>query len=182
MSGSDLITVSRDCPAMAIPAGDLTMLELGQQVSVHQELGNSITVRTLRGALLRVDAENFDALGLIAPGRPVHLVGASTEFSMDLVTEALDTIYDPEIPVSIMQLGLVYRCEEVILEGGRRSIEIDMSMTAPGCGMGDILRDDAERVVAGLPGVDEVHVSLVWDPPWSMDRMTEIARLELGMI
>jgi metal-sulfur cluster biosynthetic enzyme len=114
--------------------------------------------------------------------RNVMLVGPSASFSMDKVTEALGTVYDPEIPISIVELGLVYRCDEVELPDGRRRIEIDMTMTAPGCGMGDVLRADAMRAVSAVPGVDEVEVTVVWEPPWSMDRISEEARLELGLL
>jgi metal-sulfur cluster biosynthetic enzyme len=108
-------------------------------------------------------------------------VTAPGGFSLDRVVDALHHVFDPEIPVSIVDLGLVYRCEEHV-ENGRRRIEIDMSMTAPGCGMGDILRRDAERVVSAVPGVDDVVVQLVWDPPWTLARMSEAARLELGLL
>src|SRR3546814_14206022 len=92
---------------------------------------------------------------------------------MDHVTEALDQVYDPEIPVSIVQLGLVYRCEEVVDADGARRIEIDMTMTAPGCGMGDVLQADATRAVRAVPGLDDVGVNLVWAPRWSLHRMPE---------
>ncbi len=101
---------------------------------------------------------------------------------MSRVTDALQGIYDPEIPVSIIELGLVYRCEEIQRPDGTRRIEIDMSMTAPGCGMGDVLRADALRAVQVVPGVDEVDVTLVWDPLWTIQRMSEAARLQLGML
>ncbi|MEZ5322260.1 MAG: iron-sulfur cluster assembly protein [Microthrixaceae bacterium] len=101
---------------------------------------------------------------------------------MDRVLAALGQVYDPEIPVDIVELGLVYRCEEHPTDDGTRRIEIDMSMTAPGCGMGDVLRVDAERAVLAVPGVDEVEVNVVWDPPWTMDRMSESARLQLGLL
>jgi metal-sulfur cluster biosynthetic enzyme len=101
---------------------------------------------------------------------------------MERVFEALGQVYDPEIPVSIVELGLVYRCEEVAGPLGMRRIEIDMSMTAPGCGMGDVLRADAARAVFGVPGVDDVEVNLVWDPPWTIHRMSEAARLQLGLL
>jgi metal-sulfur cluster biosynthetic enzyme len=101
---------------------------------------------------------------------------------MDQVTAALHTVFDPEIPVSIVDLGLVYRCDEVIRPDGTRLIDIDLTMTAPGCGMGDVLRSDAERVVRSVPGVDAVDVHLVWDPPWGIDRMTDEVRLELGLL
>jgi metal-sulfur cluster biosynthetic enzyme len=102
-------------------------------------------------------------------------------FELASVVDALQQVYDPEIPVSIVELGLVYRCEER-LDGGRRTIEIDMSMTAPGCGMGDLLRQAAERAVREVPGVDDVVVELVWDPPWTTARISEAARLQLGLL
>ncbi len=97
-------------------------------------------------------------------------------------SDALQGVYDPEIPISIVDLGLVYRCEEIDLDDGRRRIEIDMTMTAPGCGMGDILRDDAARAVAAIAGVDEVDVTLVYDPPWSMALISDATKLELGLL
>ena len=108
--------------------------------------------------------------------------GAAGPFEISHVLDALHEIYDPEIPVSIVELGLVFRCEEIQCPDGTRRIEIDMSMTAPGCGMGDILRADALRAVQAVPGVDEVDVTLVWTPPWSVDRMSEAARLQLGLL
>jgi len=103
-------------------------------------------------------------------------------FDMGRVLEALGQVYDPEIPVSIVELGLVYRCDERPGPLDTRRIEIDMSMTAPGCGMGDILRGDAARAVLAVPGVDDVDVNLVWDPPWDISRMSEAARLQLGLL
>ena len=91
-------------------------------------------------------------------------------------------MYDPEIPVSVVELGLIYRCDEELLADGSRLISIDMSMTAPGCGMGDVLRADAERAVRMVPGVDDVEVALVWDPPWSLSRMAEAVRLRPGLL
>ena len=126
-----------------------------------------------------VDITDADAVGLEVPERCV-VVRTDQPFHLDLVTEALATVYDPEIPISIVDLGLVYRCEEVVEDGSRR-IEIDMTMTAPGCGMGDVLRDEAQRVVEQVPGVDRADIELVFDPPWSMERISEDARLELGL-
>ena len=103
-------------------------------------------------------------------------------FEMAHLIDALQGIYDPEIPVSIVELGLVYRCEEIRRPDGTRRIEIDMSMSAPGCGMGDVLRADAIRAVQGVPGVDDVDVTLVWDPPWTVQRMSEASRLQLGLL
>jgi probable FeS assembly SUF system protein SufT len=157
------------------------LLSAGGEVEIVQRLGASFTVRTELGSLLRIDADDADALGLEPMGAD-ESVDAERDFDMDQVRDALGQVYDPEIPVSIIELGLVYRCEEHEGPLGTRRIEIDMSMTAPGCGMGDILRGDAARAVLALPGVDDVDVNLVWDPPWTIHRMSEAARLELGLL
>jgi probable FeS assembly SUF system protein SufT len=175
------IELLRDCTATTVPRGDRVALTAGGEVQIVQQLGGSITVRTELGLLLRIDGADADALGLdVTDAAPA--VDHSTPFALDQVIAALQTIYDPEIPVSIVELGLVYRCEAVDRPDGTRGIEIDMSMTAPGCGMGDVLRADAERAVLAVPGVDAVEVSLVWDPPWNMYRMSEAARLQLGLL
>jgi len=175
------IEVVRDCAATTIPAGLAEILAAGEQVQIVQTLGGSITVRTRLGGLLRVDGAEADALGL-DPISEVPVSLGPVEFEMSQVMAALQRVYDPEIPVSIVELGLVYRCEELLTADGARHISIDMSMTAPGCGMGDVLRGDAARAVQCVPGVDEVDVSLVWDPPWGVSRMSEAARLQLGML
>lgn len=173
-------TLTRDCPATTVPFGESVVLDEGGEVEIYQRLGGSITVRTQMGSLLRIDGADADALGLepVVDSAPV-IDGA---FEIDQVTAVLDTIYDPEIPISIVQLGLVYRCEAFARPDGSQRIEIDMTMTAPGCGMGDVLRVDAERAVSAIPGVGEVAVTLVWDPPWSIERMSEATRLELGLL
>ncbi len=137
-------------------------------------------MRTELGLLLRIDGADADALGLDPPSvaEPV----AEGNFDIAQVMAVLDTIYDPEIPISIVELGLVYRCEAIDQPDGTRRVEIDMTMTAPGCGMGDVLSADATRAVADIPGVDDVEVALVWDPPWSMHRISEAARLQLGLL
>ncbi len=172
--------LTRSCSATSVPWGEPVTLDAGGEVAIVQRLGGSITVRTEMDLLLRIDGSDADALGLelIEPDES----DGSGPFDMNRVTQALQGIYDPEIPVSIVELGLVYRCDEVMLADGRRRIEIDMSMTAPGCGMGDVLRDDALRAAESVPGVDEVDVTLVWDPPWNIGRMSEAARLQLGLL
>lgn len=177
------VQLSRDCTAITVPYGDEVALSAGGVLWVVQRLGGSITVRTEMGTLLRIDAADADALGLADEGaeRAVSLHG-SEPFSMDQVTNALRTVYDPEIPVSIVDLGLVYRCEEVVSDDGTRRVEIDMTMTAPGCGMGDVLCADARRAVERIPGVDGVDVELVFDPPWSVAAMSEEVRLQLGLL
>lgn len=173
------VALARDVAALTVPAGDPVTLSAGGVVAVVQYRGASITLRTEMGALFRIDAADADAVGLAPPERNVT-IATGGPFEMDQVTAALATVYDPEIPISIVDLGLVYRCEEVVDHAGRR-IEIDLSMTAPGCGMGDVLRSEAQRVVEGISGVDRADVQLVFDPPWSMDRISEAARLELGL-
>ncbi|MGI8756290.1 MAG: iron-sulfur cluster assembly protein [Acidimicrobiales bacterium] len=177
------ITLARDCPATTVPDGEVTVLRSGAVVHLVQRMGGSITVRSDRGTLLRVDRDDSDALGLVVapPERHVSLVRRGP-FEMQHVTDALHTVYDPEIPVSIVDLGLVYRCEEVVDADGRRCILIDMTMTSPGCGMGDVLRDDAIQAVERLHGVDSVEVHLVFDPPWGLERISEDAKLELGLL
>jgi probable FeS assembly SUF system protein SufT len=174
------VDLTRDCSATTVPHGEQVSLSAGGVVQVVQQKGAGITVRTELGTLLRIDVEDADALGLEPPERNVTIAGHGP-FSIDQVMEALATVYDPEIPVSIVDLGLVYRCEEIIDGDGERRIEIDMSMTAPGCGMGDVLCADARRVVSRIPAVDHVEVNLVFDPPWGFDRISEAARLELGL-
>lgn len=178
----EVVEVSRDIPATTVPYGETTTLPAGETVTIVQSLGGSVTVRTPFGVLLRIDGENTDAIGIEReiPERAVALHGKGP-FSMDQVTNALQTVYDPEIPISIVELGLIYRLEEVTDDDGSRVIEIDMTMTAPGCGMGDVLRDEAQRVVEQVPGVDRADIELVFDPPWSMERISEDARLELGL-
>ena len=135
--------------------------------------------------------EAYDAgLSHFGENRPEELAAkiardaerAKGSFSMDYVSEALEEVYDPEIPVSIVELGLVYRTEEVMLDDGRRRIEIDMTMTAPGCGMGDVLTADAKRAAEAVPGVDEAEVQMVFSPPWGAHMMSDAVKLQLGLL
>lgn len=180
MSRWDPVELRRACTATTVPYGERVLLDAGGLVEIVQRLGGSITVRTEMGSLLRIDGIDADAVGL----EPVDVDASPTAgpFEIGHVVDALQSVYDPEIPVSIVELGLVYRCEEIMRSDGTRRIEIDMSMTAPGCGMGDVLRADALRAVQAIPGVDDVEVTLVWDPPWNIGRMSEAARLQLGML
>ncbi|MDZ7678861.1 MAG: putative Fe-S cluster assembly protein SufT [Acidimicrobiales bacterium] len=172
----------RDCEAVTVPYGERVALTAGGEVEISQQLGSSVTVRTQMGTLLRIDGADADALGLEPPSeRSVHLRRSSGTFDPAEVDAALRTVYDPEIPINIIDLGLVYRCDEVMLDDGSRRIEIDMTMTAPGCGMGDVIQQDAAAAVRRVAGVDEVDVRIVWDPPWSRNRISEAARLELGL-
>lgn len=177
------VELARDCPAVYIPGGQPVMLQRGERVLVVQTLGGSVTVQTERGFLARVDGTDADALGLDPIGSgEAPAPGADGPFEMSKVIDQLKTVFDPEIPVNVVDLGLIYECEATPLEGGGQRIDIKMSMTAPGCGMGDVLRDDARARVALVPGVREVDVELVWDPPWDLSRLSDAARLQLGMM
>ncbi|MGH9107108.1 MAG: putative Fe-S cluster assembly protein SufT [Acidimicrobiales bacterium] len=181
MNGPAPVELRRDCRATLVPSGQLAVLAQGEQVVVVQQLGGSITVQTSRGLLARVDRADADALGLVAPAPSEEVPSAGAEFEPEQVIEQLRSVFDPEIPVNVVDLGLVYRCDVLPLGEGRHRVEIDMSMTAPGCGMGDVLRQDAEVKLLAVPGVAEVDVQLVWDPPWDLSRLSESARLELGL-
>ncbi|MGH9094091.1 MAG: putative Fe-S cluster assembly protein SufT [Acidimicrobiales bacterium] len=172
--------LTRDCPAIVIPSGQPVTLPEGSRVLVVQTLGGSFTVRTDRGWLARIAERDADALGYqpVSPGQ--NPPGRSEQFDLEAVIDELRGVYDPEIPINVVDLGLIYACDAHQAPGGQR-VGIKMSMTAPGCGMGDVLKADAEARVATVPGVVEVDVELVWDPPWTMARMSEAARLELGL-
>lgn len=173
-------TLPRDCVVTIIPAGQRTTLTAGHRVTLLQALGGTATVTTGEGEMARLSAADSIDFGFVAAAKPD--VTDDTPFSVDRVWEAAATVYDPEIPVDIVELGLVYRVDTSERANGAWHVDIDMSVTAPFCGMGDILRQDLHDAVAALPGVDEVEVKLVFDPPWDATRLSDVARLELGMM
>jgi len=175
------IELQRDCEATVIPGGDKITLRRGDQVMVTQALGGSFTVTTTSGYLARIGGTDADALGL-EPPPVIDQPSASGEFALEDVFENLKTVFDPEIPVNVVDLGLIFTCEAQPLPAGGHRVEIKMSMTAPGCGMGDVLREDVMARVQEVSGVAEVDVELVWDPPWGPDLMSEAARLQLGLL
>jgi len=180
MSSSNLLTLSRACEAIEIPSGMGSSLPEGTVVRLMQSRGNSYTVATDRGHMYRIDARDADALG-VSTTTPVEIPAAHEEaFSEQMVWDQLKTVYDPEIPVNVVDLGLIYSCEITSLEEGAKKIDINMSMTAPGCGMGNVLKADVEAKLSHLPSIKEVHVHVVFDPPWNPGRMSEAARLQLG--
>ena len=181
MSPRETITLSRDCVAVEIPYGTKTVLAKGTQVMLEQSLGGSHTVLTDRGAMVRIDGKDADALGLAAAEAKAgeHPVAANPKELEKLVWEQLKTCYDPEIPVNIVDLGLVYGVVAEV-EGGYK-VDVTMTLTAPGCGMGDVLKEDAETKIGAIPGVKERTVELVVDPPWDPSRMSDVARLQLNM-
>lgn len=174
----ETLTVARDCLTTQIPSGIPFPLAAGTKVRLTQSLGGSFTVMTDQGYMVRVDAKDADALGL----SPESAATSSTpqEFSEQLVWDQLRTVYDPEIPVNIVDLGLIYDCKITPQDGGQQ-IDLKMTMTAPGCGMADVLKNDIQRRLSGVPSVKEVHVEVVFEPPWHPGRMSEGARLQLGL-
>jgi len=179
----NLIELKRDCESTEIPYGGVQLLPAGTKVRITQSLGGSYTVVTERGSMVRIEAKNADALGLTpdvkAKGEAPAQFGE--QFSEKLVWDQLKTVFDPEIPVNIVDLGLIYSCEIIPAESGGQKIDIKMAMTAPGCGMGDVLRADIERKLSQLPEVKEVHAEIVFDPPWNPSRMSDAAKLQLGL-
>ena len=177
------VILTRDCEAIEIPAGYKTTLPAGTEVTITQSLGDSFTVVTERGYMVRIAAQDADALGKEVPKVSEEEAAARADKPLEeRVWEELKTCYDPEIPVNIVDLGLVYNCEVTPLPNGGNRVAVTMTLTAPGCGMGDVLKADAERKIAQLPGVKEVRVELVIDPPWNPDMMSEAAKLQLGML
>jgi probable FeS assembly SUF system protein SufT len=174
-------TLPRDCVVTIIPAGQRTTLTAGDRVTLLQALGGTATVTTRDGEMARLSAADSIDFGFVAVAAEPE-VTEDTPFSVDQVWRAAATVYDPEIPVDIVELGLVYRIDVSEQANGAWHVDIDMSVTAPFCGMGDILRQDLRDAVAALPGVDEVEVKLVFDPPWDATRLSDVARLELGMM
>lgn len=177
------VTVLRDLEAVLIPAGNKVLIPEGVTVTITQSLGGNYTVITPHGYMARVAGRDADALGLrvipepvsAAPGEAPPEDGGLEQAVMDQLRQ----IYDPEIPVNIVDLGLIYGCD-VIPAGNGHRVEIRMTMTAPGCGMGDVLKAEAEDRVRSVPGVSDVQVEIVWEPAWDQTRMSEAARLELG--
>lgn len=173
---STIVPLTRNCTATEIPSGSLHMLSAGTPVVITQSLGGSYTVSTGYGQMMRIDAKDADALGMEVP----ESVEPAKEFSEQVVWDQLRTVFDPEIPVNIVDLGLVYTCVVAPEDDGHK-IDITMSMTAPGCGMGDVLKSDIDRKLSALPGVKQVNVQIVFDPPWTAARMSEATRLQLGL-
>ena len=174
------IELGKDCDVTLIPSGQRVTLQAGERVVVTQALGGTITVQTERGHLARISSEDAYTLGLV--GEPdAGDTAPLGPFEIERVFEQLKTVFDPEIPINVVDLGLIYACDAHLLADGSHRVEIKMSMTAPGCGMGDVLKDDACARVQTVPGVSEVDVELLWDPPWDQSRLTDAARLELGL-
>lgn len=172
------IEVKREVEATLIPSGTKVTLKPGSQVTVTQALGNSYTLY-INGNLVRIAGKDGDALGLVVLEElDVNALPGTVE---DKVQAQLQTCFDPEIPVNIVSLGLVYECRVMPLGLNEFAVEIVMTLTAPGCGMGPVLVNEIEEKIKKIAGVKEVKVQMVFDPPWDRDKMSDEAKLQLGL-
>jgi probable FeS assembly SUF system protein SufT len=181
MYGRESIVLQRDVNIVQIPDGTPGTLPKGHVVTLYQELGGNFTVTTEQGYMVRIAGLDADALGKEPASVGQLSEGTGAEAIEHNTWEILKTIYDPEIPVNIADLGLIYSCRVVPLEPEAYRVDIIMTLTAPGCGMGPVLQQDIETAVKSLPGVQSVNVEVVFDPPWSREMMSEVAKLQLGM-
>ena len=179
MSDNNFIKISKDCDGILIPSGDQIKLKKGTPVKITQSLGGYFTLY-VNGNLVKLDGRDGDAIGQKIDAENIH--AEMKKFDEKLIWDQLKTCYDPEIPVNIVDLGLIYNLNYKKLDNDKYYINIKMTLTAPGCGMGPAIAADAEGKVKGLPFIDDVLIELVWDPIWNQDMMTEEAKLKLGMI
>jgi probable FeS assembly SUF system protein SufT len=174
------IELKRDCAAVQIPAGTTTTLRAGTPITITQTLGGSITV-SAQGGLFRIAANDADALGMEVPEGTSSTSPESGNADEKLVWDTLRTCFDPEIPVNVVDLGLVYDMQLAKLPNGNSRVDVKMTLTAPGCGMGPAIAGDAQIKLLNLPGVDDAHVEVVWDPPWHHSMISEQGRKVLGL-
>jgi probable FeS assembly SUF system protein SufT len=178
MYGSEQATTARECRVIQIPDGTPLVLPAGTPVRIAQALGDTFTLVTPQGQMVRLDARDADVIGKEPPAAVAGEAGPLEE----QVWGQLRTCFDPEIPVNIVDLGLIYDCTLSDPDAaGKRQAQVKMTLTAPGCGMGQVLADDVKRKLEGLPGIATADVEVVFDPPWNPNMMTEAAKLQLGM-
>ena len=174
------VTTTREIEAREIPSGTKLTIPEGTPLAITQSLGGSYTVMTPYGSMARVDGKDADAIGQEAVAEQEAAAGGKT--TEELAWDQLRTCYDPEIPVNIVDLGLVYQCGATPLPDGGSKVEVRFTLTAPGCGMGDVLREDIKGKLLSLPDVKEADVQVLFDPPWNMSMMSEAAKLQLGLM
>lgn len=178
---NDPIVVSRDVRAVLIPAGVEVKLKTGSVGYITQALGGSFTVY-VEGNLFRIAGEDAEAIGKEPPQR-IELPPDATDADVEkLIWDQMRTCFDPEIPINVVELGLIYSCDVKKREDGTRAVAVRMTLTAPGCGMGEVLVQDIKEKLELIPTVTDPDVELVFDPPWSQDMMSEAARLQTGMM
>jgi probable FeS assembly SUF system protein SufT len=180
MSERETIILTRDVNIVMIPDGNHGTLSKGKEVTIHQSLGDNYTVVTEHGHMVRISGVDADALGK-EPHKLNTLVSETDPIGVEKnCWEVMKTVYDPEIPVNIVDLGLVYICNVEPAEEGN-DVHIQMTLTAPGCGMGPVIQGDVEKSIRALPGVNSVNVEVVLDPPWGREMMSEVAQVQLGL-
>ena len=179
MNATSSVELKRDCAAVQIPAGTTTTLAAGTTVQITQTLGGSYTVQASNG-LFRVAAQDADALG-IETAKVAVTETSSSNLDEKLIWDTLRTCFDPEIPVNIVDLGLVYDMQLAKLSNGNSRVDVKMTLTAPGCGMGPAIAGDAQVKLLNLPGVDDAHVEIVWDPAWHHSMITPAGKKVLGL-
>ena len=176
---SELITMQRDCEAILIPSGDPLKLIKGTHVRITQALGGDYTL-FVNGNLVKISGKDADAIGQKIENETLEV--HHKEYDGKIIWEVLKTCYDPEIPVNIVDLGLIYDLSTEKLDSGLYYINIKMTLTAPGCGMGPVIAQDVDTKIKNINFVEKVLVEVVWEPLWNQDMMTEEAKLKLGMI
>ena len=178
----DQIETRRDCEAVAIPQGTAVRIPAGTTAVITQSLGGSYTLQIpSMGGLFRVAGRDADALGLVAEVTPEAPAGSEGPVSEETIWAQLKNVYDPEIPVNIVDLGLVYDLRILPLASGQSRVEVKMTLTAQGCGMGGPISMDAKHRIESLSGVGEADVQVVWDPPWNPHMISPEGRAKLGM-
>jgi probable FeS assembly SUF system protein SufT len=176
------VTLTRDVIATLIPHGEEFTLGSGEKVTITHRLGGNFTVMTLQG-MYRIAARDADALGEIKNDATKQVKQSRGKpASEDEIRENLKSVFDPEIPVNVVDLGLIYRVEIEEIDNRGRVAFVDLTLTAPGCGMGPVIAEDVKGKVMELPGIDEAEVEIVWDPPWTQDMISEEGKMELGLI
>ena len=174
-------SLSRDVRAVIIPAGEELQLRAGTNGFITQSLGGSFTVY-IEGNLFRIAGSDADALGKEPVPPPEIPENATDKDIEEVIWQQLKTCFDPEIPINVVDLGLIYRLDVTPGADGQRSVSIDMTLTAPGCGMGEILVQDAQEKIVVIPTIADVRVELVFDPPWNQSMMSDEARLQTGLM
>src|SRR5438477_4030986 len=184
MQTNETVALTRDVEASVVPVGTKVTLQKGEQAYITQSLGGTYTV-VVNGNMFRIDGKDADALGVQAATKRAGACGqsrAKDELERE-VWNQLKTCYDPEIPVNIVDLGLIYDCQLApVGEGKSFKADVKMTLTAPGCGMGPVLAQDVQNKLLSVEEIDEANVELVWDPPWNQGMMTEAAKLQLGLM
>ena len=183
MKAKEPVILKRDCAAIQIPSGQQLMLPAGTQLTIRQSLGGAYTAATEEGCLVRIASTDADAMGMEIEAGSEKAVAAEQPADLEKqVWDQLKTCFDPEIPVNIVDLGLVYDCQITpILEGGNR-VDVKFTLTAPGCGMAGVLQADMEGKIRNLAGVKDVSIEVVFEPPWNQSMMSDAAKLQLGFM